>query len=140
MSVKSDYLPYSIESSNDNTQLEDDNTIRVITGNRVNWSDNSNLPADWMFKQYDGWSDESILPENWNLINPTVDWQRPLSEGWRNNNPRNDHNHNTDHHQGWEDDSTLPNGWKSKGNNTTMRKDNQCILASKLPKKIVTNH
>ena len=74
ISVKSDYLPYSIESSNDNTQLEDDNTIRVINGNRVNWSDNSNLPADWMFKQYDGWSDESILPENWNLINPTVDW------------------------------------------------------------------
>ena len=139
--VNSDYLPYSSESIHDNTQLEDANNIRVITGNRVDWSDNGNLPADWMFKQQQsGWSDRSILPENWNLTNPNVDWHSPLPEGWRDNNQRNEQNHNSDLDQGWGDDNTLPKGWKSKGNNITVRRDNRCILASKLPTIFVTNH
>ena len=104
-----------------NTQLEEDNTIRVVTGNRptiVNWSDNGILPADWMVDNNDGWSDNGIVPSNWNLNNSNMEYP---GEGWR-------------------EDGTLPDGWKSTRNNITVKRDNRCILASKLPTMFVTNH
>ena len=149
-SVEFDYLPYSSETMHDNTQLEDDNIITVITGNRYNrvkwsddrnmpaewipknhsgWSDHSNLPDDWRPNFYDGWSDTSILPGNWNL---TEDSHIP--DGWITTNQE------EPSYEGWRNDTTLPRNWKASSNNITAKRDNRCILASKLPTIFVTNH
>ena len=157
-SVTSDYLPYSSETIHDNTQPEDDNMISVITGNRYNgvdWSDdgglpagwipkcyeggddNSNQPNDWMPRFQDGRSDNSILPGDWNPTS-TLKTRRKdshLPEGWKSND--NDYELNN---VGWKDNSTLPVGWKVNSNNITVKRDNRCLLASKLPTIFVTNH
>ena len=43
-------------------------------------------------------------------------------------------------HESWKEDRNIPRGWKSKNNNITVKKDNRCLLASKLPSLFVTNH
>ena len=139
-------MPYSSEIINDNTHLEHNNKIEVITGNRttsVNWSDDSNLPDEWMFK-YDGvWSGDGTLPENWNLSNSNIyqeTWNDDNSppEGWITRNPT--VGLNLTLAEGWREDNILAARWTTRDNNITVRRNNRCILASKLPTIFVTNH
>ena len=63
-------MPYSSEIIDDNTHLEDNN-IEVITGNRTtsaNWSDDGNLPDEWIFMSDGGWNGDENLPENCSLL------------------------------------------------------------------------
>ena len=91
--VRSDYLPYSSETIDDNAHLENNN-IEVITGNRTtcaNWSNDGNLPDKWMFMSDGGWNGDANLPENWSLSNPYINqetWNvdNSLPDGWRRRN------------------------------------------------------
>ena len=43
-------------------------------------------------------------------------------------------------HDGWKENRKILHGWKIKSNNITVKRDNRCLLASKLPSLFVTNH
>ena len=101
-----------ISTMNDeNLNVETIQTIPVIKGHCLIYDQNSDIPT--------GWSENDSLPEGW--MASTADSDLPT---------------------GWSVNSPLPEGWitSTKNNNKTIRRDNRCILASKLPTIFVTNH
>ena len=121
-------MPFSTNIVNDNTHHEEDNQIKVLTGHRpsqVGWNDSRTLPEDWTHSnqsedhnnscEAEGWKEDEYMPIGWNVRM----------------------------HQG----QNLPSGWmirdkagNPKNNNITVKRDNRCLLASKLPTVFVTNH
>ena len=83
-------------------------------------NDNTHLLSNSNIYQ-ETWNDDNSPPEGWIIRNPTVGLNLTLAEGWR-------------------EDNILPARWTTRDNNITVRRDNRCILASKLPTIFVTNH
>ena len=116
-------MPFSTNTVNDNTHNEEDNQIKVLTGHRPS---------------HVGWNDSRTLPEDWTHSNQSEDHNNSDdAEGWK-----------EDEHMpaGWNDrmhqQQNLPSGWisRDKSNYIKVKRDNRCLLASKLPTVFVTNH
>ena len=123
ISVYTNYLPHSYSVNVNRTEESDDEDevsqeITVLAGNRSNegWPANMNIPSSWRDKI-----------NNINEDDDEVSQEIPVFVGNRSN-------------EGWPANMNIPSSWRDKSNNITVRKDNRCILASKLPTIFVTNH